>query len=99
MTRRAGGGRPARWPAWLFRTGLLVVALGAAGDVLHHALPTLAGPLAPLLGAEAERAHLVTLVGMVLTVVALAGVESRRRTATNQRGCGTGSARASAEGE
>ncbi|HMM42984.1 MAG TPA: hypothetical protein PKA95_13875 [Thermomicrobiales bacterium] len=99
MARRAGGGRPATWPAWLFRTGLLVVALGAAGDVIHHALPPIAAPMALLLGHEGERAHLVTLVGMVLIVVALAGIESRRRTATNQRGRRAASAPASAEGE
>lgn len=99
MTRRAHGDRPARWAAWLFRTGLLVVALGAAGDVLHHALPALAEPFISLIGVEGERAHLVTLVGMVLIVVALAGTESRRRTAMSQRGRQGVSARASAEGK
>jgi hypothetical protein len=71
VNSRSGGGWQ-RWPAWLFWIGLLIVTAGAAGDVLHHTLPgDLAGSLSPLLGSDGGRAHLVTLLGMVLTVIGL----------------------------
>jgi hypothetical protein len=51
---------------------LLIVAAGAVGDILHHALPAgVAGDLAPLLGADGGRAHLVTFAGMLLAVLGL----------------------------
>jgi hypothetical protein len=71
MSSQSGGGWQ-RWPAWLFWIGLMIVAAGAAGDVLHHALPgNLTDGLSPLLGSDGGRAHLMTLVGMVLTVIGL----------------------------
>jgi hypothetical protein len=54
--------------AWLFRAGLAAFALGATGDVLHHALPP---DLGPLLGADGGRVYLVTLAGMLLIVASL----------------------------
>ena len=67
-----GGGGWSRWPARLFWIGLLIVAAGAAGDILHHTLPTnLGNDLNLLLGADGGRAHLVTLAGMLLTVCGL----------------------------
>ncbi|MBI4493046.1 MAG: hypothetical protein HY690_09655 [Chloroflexi bacterium] len=49
------------------RVGLVVFALGGGGDLAYHLLPLpLAEVLTPLLGAEAARAHLATLVGMGL---------------------------------
>jgi hypothetical protein len=75
---RSSGGW-SRWPARLFWIGLLIVAAGAAGDVLYHALPTsLTGDLNLLLGADGGRAHLVTLVGMILTVVGLSAHAGQR---------------------
>ena len=71
MNGRGSGVWP-RWPARLFWIGLLIVAVGAAGDVLHHTLSAnLSGDLNLLLGADGGRAHLVTLVGMLLTVLGL----------------------------
>jgi hypothetical protein len=66
-------------PVRLFWIGLLIVAVGAAGDILHHTLPAGIGHgLNPLLGADGGRAHLVTLVGMVLTVLGL-GIHTGHR--------------------
>ena len=53
---------------WLTRLGLLVLLLGAAGDLTFHALPETAA-LQPLLGADGYRAHLVTFVGMLVMLV------------------------------
>ncbi len=70
----------------LFAAGLLILALGAAADVSYHALdqPTPMFPngrqtarhqeLESVFGHDGQRAHLVTLTGMVLTV---AGVMQR----------------------
>jgi hypothetical protein len=75
---RSGGGWQ-RWPARLFWIGLLIVAAGAAGDVLHHTLPVgLSSDLNLLLGADGGRAHLITLAGMVLTVVGLSATAAQR---------------------
>ena len=63
----------------LTRLGLLVLLLGAAGDLTFHALPETAA-LQPLLGADGYRAHLVTFVGMLvmLVVVFRQGLSSAR---------------------
>jgi len=70
----------------LFLAGLAVLALGAGGDLVYHALvqgsamfhsaPQLARQqaLESVLGHEAIRAHMVTLLGMLVT---LAGVLQR----------------------
>jgi hypothetical protein len=52
----------------LTRLGLLVLLLGAAGDLAFHALPDTAA-LQPLLGGDGYRAHLVTFVGMLVMLV------------------------------
>ena len=52
----------------LVRVGLLVLGLGALADLAYHALPI---SLAPLLGQEGLWAHLVTFVGMLITIVGL----------------------------
>ncbi|GEM_PF-6743660 len=52
--------------------GLLAVALGGAGDLAYHLLPgPAAAALEPLLGPGAWRAHLLTLIGMLLVGGAL----------------------------
>jgi hypothetical protein len=65
----------------LFLAGLVVLGLGAAGDLTYHSLvqgsamfhslSQLAAErqLDPILGHQAYRAHVVTLGGMVLTLV------------------------------
>jgi hypothetical protein len=58
----------------LMQAGLVVVALGGAADVAHHALPA-ALDLAPYLGHEGGVAHAVTFAGMVVTML---GLFSRR---------------------
>jgi hypothetical protein len=55
----------------LMQAGLVVVALGGAADVLHHALPAAALDLAPYLGHEGGVAHAVTFAGMVVTMLGL----------------------------
>lgn len=53
----------------LIRIGLGLFLLGAAGDIAHHALPhALTHDVDPVLGAEAYRAHLATLLGMFAVV-------------------------------
>ncbi|MCO5176246.1 MAG: hypothetical protein M9890_04620 [Thermomicrobiales bacterium] len=79
------GDRPASWPAWLFRIGLLIFALGAAGDFLHHLLPGIAAQMTFVLGSEGERAHLITLVGMLVVAAALFALAANDRAATAAR--------------
>jgi hypothetical protein len=55
----------------LMQVGLVVVGLGGAADVLHHALPVAALDLAPYLGHEGGVAHAVTFAGMVVTMLGL----------------------------
>ena len=56
----------------LLRWGALLFAFGAAGDLAYHAVPAhMAAHLAWLLGAEAHRAHLLTLLGMTIVVTSL----------------------------
>ena len=78
MGSRSSGGW-SRWPARLFWIGLLIVAVGAAGDVLHHTLPAgLGDNLDLLLSADGGHAHLVTLAGMLLTVSGLSATAAQR---------------------
>ena len=70
----------------LFLAGLLVLGAGAAGDLTYHTLDQGTAmfrsgqqaathqQLQSIFGRDGQRAHLVTLAGMVLTV---AGVASR----------------------
>jgi hypothetical protein len=56
----------------VMRAGLLLFVLGAAGDVAYHALPLdVAHQLDPVLGADAYRTHLATLLGMLALVAGL----------------------------
>jgi hypothetical protein len=51
------------------RFGIALLLLGAAGDVAHHALPHgVVHQLDPLLGTDASRAHVVTLLGMLVLI-------------------------------
>jgi hypothetical protein len=52
--------------------GAILVCLGGLGDVAYHVLPSaFATSLEPLVGAQGIRVHLLTLIGMLVT---LAGV-------------------------
>jgi hypothetical protein len=73
-TSRSSSSGWTRLPGWL-HLGLAVFLIGVSGDLVYHALPAWSAlTLEPLLGAEASRAHVVTLVGMV---VIMAGVLRR----------------------
>lgn len=77
----------------LFLAGIVVLGAGAAGDLAYHTLqpgspmfrtaPQAAQQreLDALFGAQGSRAHLVTLVGMVITVggVVQRGLSRQRR--------------------
>lgn len=64
----------------LCQAGLVLFGAGGAGDLVYHASPAhLAAALTPLLGAEAGRAHLVTLAGMVAILVSVVWRGLRRR--------------------
>jgi hypothetical protein len=53
---------------------LALVVAGAAADLAFHLLaPALASALSALLGGGGVHAHLLTLVGMVVTVLGLVG--------------------------
>ena len=55
---------------WLTRFGLLVLLLGAVGDLTYHAWPAAEPALLQLLlGADGYRAHLVTFAGMLVMLV------------------------------
>jgi hypothetical protein len=67
--RREMGGVPR-----LFHLGLAILALGGAGDLAYHlSAPPLAGTLETVLGVGADRAHLVTLAGMVVLLSGVLG--------------------------
>ena len=52
---------------WLTKLGLLVLIVGATGDLTYHALPQ--AELQAWLGAEGYYAHLVTFVGMLVMLI------------------------------
>ena len=60
----------------LMKVGLVVTALGAVIDAAHHLVTS-----APAVGhgSVAFTAHLVTLVGMIVTMVGLFGAALKRR--------------------
>ncbi len=61
----------------LMRLGLLILIVGGALDIVYHtAPPAWMNTLNFYLGSEGSRAHLVTFIGMALT---LAGVLMRSR--------------------
>jgi hypothetical protein len=61
----------------LMRVGLLLFALGAGFDVLYHAAPAAdAALLETFLGNGGYWAHLLTLAGMLISVIGLFKVES-----------------------
>ncbi len=75
-----------RWVAEFFdlpltmRIGLVVVLFGGALDILFHTAPAFWAPsLTAILGAEGIWAHLVTLVGMVITLIAMLVAVLRHR--------------------
>jgi hypothetical protein len=52
--------------------GCAVLLVGTVGDVLYHSLPIAwAHDLEPLVGTDAVRAHVLTLLGMLLLVSAV----------------------------
>ncbi len=56
----------------LMQAGLVILALGGSLDMIYHTVPAgWLGPLEIYLGQEGYNAHVVTLVGMLVT---LAGV-------------------------
>ena len=57
----------ARWRVSpLVLAGLLLMALGGAGDVAHHALPPgLSATVDPLVGMDGHRAHFAAFLGML----------------------------------
>ena len=56
----------------LMRLGVLILAIGGALDVLYHAAPSLwAMQLDVVLGSNGVAAHLMTLFGMVVTLLGL----------------------------
>jgi hypothetical protein len=56
----------------LVLAGLAVVFVGAAADLAFHVLaPALPSALRALLGVDGVHAHVLTFVGMLLTVVGL----------------------------
>ncbi len=66
----------------LMKIGLIVLAIGAALDILYHTAPPIWAPTLTLyLGVEGSRAHLITFLGMALTLV---GVLTRARSAKRQ---------------
>ncbi len=57
---------------WLMRLGLVILVIGGALDIAFHASPASWIPLLePVLGKEGYNAHLVTLVGMIITLIGL----------------------------
>ncbi len=61
----------------LMRLGLLILIVGGALDIVYHTAPQAwMGTLNLYLGYEGSRAHLVTFIGMALTLV---GVLMRSR--------------------
>jgi hypothetical protein len=58
----------------LFLLGVAILGLGGAGDLAYHlSAPPLARTLEAALGAGADRAHLLTLVGMVIVLCGVLG--------------------------
>jgi hypothetical protein len=56
----------------LVRAGLAVVFVGGAADLAFHLLvPALPPAVSPLLGVDGVHAHLLTFVGMLVTVLGL----------------------------
>jgi hypothetical protein len=68
----------------LMRVGLLILVAGGTLDLLYHAAPMAwAMELDQYLGEHGAGAHVVTLVGMVVTLL---GLPIRRRSAHATRG-------------
>ena len=56
----------------LMRLGVLMVAAGGASDLLYHAAPLAwAMPLDTYLGRHGAGAHVLTLLGMIVTLLGL----------------------------
>jgi hypothetical protein len=52
---------------WLIKLGLLVLLVGATGDLTYHALPQ--ANLQAWLGVQGYYAHLITFVGMLVMLI------------------------------
>jgi hypothetical protein len=53
----------------LLIVGVALICIGGVGDIVYHSLPVMLSYLVePLVGAEGLRAHLVTLIGMLVGV-------------------------------
>jgi hypothetical protein len=66
----------------LMRLGVLIVVVGGALDLLYHAAPPWwAMRLDVVLGADGAGAHLLTLCGMVVTLVGLFAYRASARIA------------------
>ena len=61
---------------WLMRAGLALASLGAAIDIVYHLG---AGTRGAGHGAVAFTGHVVTLIGMVITMLGLLGAAFMRR--------------------
>lgn len=64
----------------MLRTGWILFAAGGVGDLVLHGLAHDWEPLQTPFGPAGRVAHLVTLAGMVLTVLGLCTEALRRRT-------------------
>jgi hypothetical protein len=54
--------------------GVVLMALGGAGDVAHHALPhALSVSIDPLVGSDGHRAHLAAFLGMLAILARVLG--------------------------
>jgi hypothetical protein len=66
----------------LIRLGVLILAIGGALDVLYHAAPPLwAMQFDIVLGSNGMAAHLMTLFGMVVTLLGLLVHQASARSA------------------
>jgi hypothetical protein len=61
----------------LFGLGGVLVCLGGLGDIVHHVAPS-AQFLAPFVGADGVRGHILTLAGMLLALTGVIGRGIRR---------------------
>jgi hypothetical protein len=61
----------------LFVLGGVLVCLGGLGDIVHHVAPS-AQFLAPFVGADGVRGHILTLAGMLLALTGVIGRGIRR---------------------
>ncbi len=64
----------------VMRIGLIIVVFGGALDVVFHASPSSWTPaVTMILGSEGYWAHIVTLIGMIITLVGMLLAAYRNR--------------------